>query len=95
MDNELGVVQQEVRETVDEITELADKVEKSAGNLVEVINKIINRGIQTDWAYIVRDNLQKYHDNDMIEAIKDMQKQASKLIEVSDMSQSYSEERNI
>lgn len=89
---ELGFQRAEVQAEVNNINNLANKVDEDARNLVAVAKKISAKGIQgVDWYDgAFSQMLAKLEGNRVSEAVAEIKLQAQKLVSVSETSTSFS-----
>ncbi len=81
----------EVKQEIDNIKKLASDVEISSSELIETAARCIERGIQTEWAMALKDQLRQFQTVKVAEAIADIKKQADKLVTASEEAATFSQ----
>lgn len=82
MAQSLSFNREQVAREINDIYNIADEVSVKAQNLSSVVNECINRGINTAWAYALKNKLDEFNTVTMKNSIKLMKQQAAQ-IEVS------------
>lgn len=83
----------EVKNEIEHINKLATDVQNDSQELIEVATRCIERGIQTEWAQAMLQNLRQFQNTKVSEAIADIKLQAQKLAEASEKATAFSQEQ--
>ncbi len=93
MAGNLTLTYEEVDNAAKKIVEISEIFKQDIDRLIKDVEDAINSGVQANWAEAFQQKLSEYSQNDMAQAIKKMQNEAEKCVEMAKLTQAYSEEK--
>ena len=81
------------RQVAEEIEKTISKINRSMTQMQVQSKNIIDKGIHTEWAEVLLNNLNKYMDQDLVDAMENMQLSARNIYLAADYALKYSQEK--